>query len=113
MAELSEKAGDTMQLRTDLGGFLVLVTGAVGLIIILVGELPLPTTAGCITLTGFHARIGGLGLLGLAASFYGVFHHTESARMFFFDRVFCVWGGRALFIVCWMDVGHGLLEELG
>ncbi len=106
------KAGASMSLRTDRGGFLVLVIGGLGMVITIAGQLPLPTSSGTITLTGYPARAGGVGLLGLAVSFYGIFHNSESAYSYMFDRFVLVWGGRSLFILCWLVVAQELLKAL-
>jgi len=92
-----------MRGRADLGGWLCLVSfGFLGLLYIVDGELSLPTTSGYIALDGWPARVFGIGLVGLAASFYGVVHHTENASVLMFDRFVCVYGGRTLFFSCWL-----------
>jgi len=101
-----------MRGRADLGGWLVLVSGGLGLLLIVTGELSLPTAGGLVAVNGWPARVGGIGLIGLGAAFYGLFHHTESAYMFMFDRFVCAYGGMCLFALCWLYVGHSMLNSM-
>jgi len=93
-----------LKFHADLGGWLVILSTLSGIIIIIVGQFPFPTTDGWMVANGFTARFVGVGFLGLAASFFGVFHFTNSAYEYFVQH-YLAKIGLAIFIFSFLNLG--------
>ena len=92
-----------IKIRADLGGWLLILSSLAGVIIIIIGQFPFPTTDGWMVADGFTARFVGVGFLGLAASLFGIFRFTNSAYAYFIQH-YLAKVGLALFTLSFFNL---------
>ena len=94
--------------------WLVLTPMALGIIVLIAGQLPIPTFGEVYTATGGTARVGGVGFIALGFAFFGVLRYSQSdsALTWIIDRFFLAHIGMTVFAGCMFYVVMEIAKDV-